>query len=379
MPPSRLITGVDLGNGAPYSALAWGDGTHDDQPVLQAAWSACGLIRVPAGNYLIDSPLVGPNVDNAGIIGHGAGLKVSSSSACAGTIISANFAAGDAIQSHASIQHPTFQGLVITRVPPAVAGFGLNLNTICDFALLSDLWITKHAVGLNLSTTGYSKAEFIRSEANTNNGVNIVGQWQLDRIFSVNNGGVGFAVQAVLPGGNSLGQWKGLSTFGNGSYGIAFFGSASAPTLCVRLSDSFFGGDGNHEVYVDSYSTGGQSVFTNVFVEAARSSGFVFTENAGYLSLINCTASRNSEHGLISSAPFISVQGGGFYGHASGCGILVLAGKASICGVQCSGNNIGLKAGSACTDLSYVGNYLSDNEIPAEVSEATRLQVSANI
>ena len=268
---------------------------------------------------------------------------------------------------------------MITRVPPAIAGFGLNLNTICDFALLSDLWITRHAVGLNLSTTGYSKAEFIRSEANTNNGVNIVGQWQLDRIFSVNNGAVGFAVQAVLAGGNSLGQWKGLSTFGNGSYGIAFFGSADAPTLCVRLSDSFFGGDGNHEVYVDSYSTGGQSVFTNVFVEAARSSGFVFTENAGYVSLINCTASRDKEHGLISSAPFISVQGGGFYGHAFGCGILVLAGKASICGVQCSGNNIGLKAGSACTDLSYVGNYLSDNENPAEVSEATHVQASANI
>lgn len=378
MTASRPITGINLRTDAPYSVLAWGDGTHDDQPVLQTAWNACGLIKIPSGTYRIDNPLIGPNVDNAGIIGDGAGLKAPSNPSGAGTIITANFEAGDAILSHASIQHPTFQGLVITRGPAAVEGFGLNLNSICDFALLSDLWISRHTIGLNLSTTGYSKAEFIRSEFNTNNGVNIVGQWQLDRIFSAKNGATGFAVQAVLPGGNSLGQWKGLSSFGNGSYGIAFFGSTAAPTLCVRLSDSFFGGDGDHEVYVDSYSTGGQSVFTNVFVEAANGNGFVFTENAGYVSLINCTASRDSAHGLVSSAPFINIQGGGFYGHASGCGILVLAGKASVSGVQCSGNSVGLKAGAGCTNLSYVGNYLSDNEAPIDLGEANGVQASAN-
>ena len=294
-------------------------------------------------------------------------------------LLSPPIAAGDAIRSHASIQHPMFQGLVITRRPAAASGFGLNLNSICDFALLSDLWITRHSTGLNLSTTGYSKAEFIRSEFNANNGVNIVGQWQLDRIFSAKNGAAGFAVQAVLPGGNSLGQWRGLSTFGNGSYGIGFFGSTDAPTPCIRLSDSFFGGDGSHEIYVDSYSAGGQSVFTNVFVEAANGNGLMFTENAGYISLINCTASHDSAHGLVSSAPFINIQGGGFYGHADGCGILVLAGKASVSGVQCSGNAIGLKAGTGCTNLTYVGNYLSNNKIPADISEARCAQASANI
>lgn len=68
---------------------------------------------------------------------------------------------------------------MITRRPAAVSGFGLNLNTICDFALLSNLWITGHVVGFNLSTTGYSKAEFIRCEGNADNGLKIVGQWQL--------------------------------------------------------------------------------------------------------------------------------------------------------------------------------------------------------
>ena len=88
--------------------------------------------------------------------------------------------------------------------------------SICDFALLSDLWITGHFVGLNLSTTGFSKAEFIRCEGNADNGIKIVGQWQLDRIFSVKNGAAGFAVEAVLACGNSPGQGKGLSTFANG-------------------------------------------------------------------------------------------------------------------------------------------------------------------
>ena len=233
-----------MSTGAPYTALAWGDGEHDDQPILQAAWDACGLISVPAGNYRIDNPLMGPFVDNAGIIGVGAGLKALFDARRCRHDHHRQLCVRRAIQSHASIQHPLFRGLVITRRPAAVSGFGLNLNTICDFALLSDLWITGHVVGLNLSTTGYSKAEFIRSEGNASNGINIVGQWQLDRIFSVKNGAAGFAVEAVLAGGNSLGQWKGLSTFANGGYGIAFFGSTGAPTPCIRLSDSFFGGDG---------------------------------------------------------------------------------------------------------------------------------------
>jgi hypothetical protein len=85
----RQITGTVLSTGALYRAPAWGDGEHDDQPILQAAWGACGLISVPAGNYRIDSPLMGPFVDNAGIIGVGAGLKAAATPAGAGTIITA--------------------------------------------------------------------------------------------------------------------------------------------------------------------------------------------------------------------------------------------------------------------------------------------------
>lgn len=373
----RPVTGFALSSGAPYSVMAWGDGEHDDQPILEQAWNACGLIRLAPGNYRIDRPLVGPNVDNAGIIGAGAGAKFTTTSTCAGTIIVANFTSGDAIVSHCAIQHPTFRGLVITRSRVASSGFGLNLNNSCDFAYLSDLWLTRHGVGLNLNTTGYSKAEFIRSESNRENGINVVGQWQLDRVFSANNGGAGFSVQAVLPGGNSLGQWKGLSTFGNGSHGIAFFGSAEYPLPCIRLSDSFFGGDGNHEVYVNSYSIGGQSLFTNIFVEAANGSGFEFTENAGYVSLLNCVASRNRFHGLVSSAPFINVQGGGFYGHAFGCGIVLLLGKGCLSAVQCSENSIGVRTAVGCTHLSALGCYLSSNTTAIYASGA-KIHAAAN-
>ena len=36
-------------------------------------------------------------------------------------------------------------------------------------------------------------------------------------------------------------------------------------------------------------------------------------------------------------------------------------------------------AGGGCTNLSYVGNYLSDNEIPAEVAAAGGIQAAANL
>jgi len=36
-------------------------------------------------------------------------------------------------------------------------------------------------------------------------------------------------------------------------------------------------------------------------------------------------------------------------------------------------------AGGGCTNLSYVGNYLSDNETPAEVAAAGGIQAAANL
>ena len=376
MPASRPITGINLSTGAPYSALAWGDGVHDDQPILQAAWNSCGLIKLPAGIYRVDTPLVGPNVDGAGIMGDGAGVKLPASANTAGTIIRATFESGTVIESHTSINHPTFQGLVIERAIAPISGCGLDMGVSSDQALLSDLWLVGHAVGLRLRTTGYAKAEYVRSERNTGNGIEVVGQWQLDRIFSAVNGGCGFEVSPALPGGNSLGQWKGLSTYGNASHGLALKGFPGQGCYCMRLSDSFFGGDGGYEVFIDSHSTGNTTVLTNVFVEAGRLGGFLFTEDAGWISMLNCVASCNGNNGISSSAPFLSIQGGGFHGHTTGYGILIVAGRASVQGVNAQLNQYGIGGSVNCPALTYLGNWLSNNSLGPTVIHGSVVQYS---
>lgn len=135
MPASRPITGIDLSTGAPYSALAWGDGTNDDTAVIQAALKACGLIKVPAGTYKLTSTLSIPPIDGAGIVGDGAAIKNVQASTT-GTVFVANFASGDIITCPQHLTHPTFRGFVLDRSVTPTSGIGLNLSIICDAALI---------------------------------------------------------------------------------------------------------------------------------------------------------------------------------------------------------------------------------------------------
>jgi hypothetical protein len=104
------------------------------------------------------------------------------------------------IRSSDKVFAPIFSGLAISRSALATTGYGLNMNPTStnDWALVRDLWLWNHAIGINLGSTGYSVAQQIRSEANRFHGFTIVGQWQLFDLAALVNGGNGFHVQAKL-------------------------------------------------------------------------------------------------------------------------------------------------------------------------------------
>ena len=90
---------------------------------------------------------------------------------------------------------------------------GLNLSIICDAALIDDVWSKHSVIGFYFGTTGYSSANNLHAEANTSHGFQIVGQWQLSRLWAMLNGGCGFYVAGIVSSGDSNGQWTGLATF----------------------------------------------------------------------------------------------------------------------------------------------------------------------
>lgn len=216
-------------------------------------------------------------------------------------------------------------GLSITRsVPPAVGGNGITTHGVsCNHALLRDLKITGHHIGLALGPTGWSEVDNVIVAKCVSDGVQLVNtdflgtlQWSFRRVLSQFNAGRGFMVSALQgPSHVTLGTWYDVATFANSGCGVAVVGQQAIGVHGLRINGAFIGGDGNHELFLDSH--GGQHVIAGLFTELAGrgptgpgydtpasgiGSGFVVTANNGSVKATNCRASGNSQRGFSIAA-----------------------------------------------------------------------------
>lgn len=360
---SRAL-GYDLITREPITVGPIGDGVSDDYPVLQDLWNRTGVFSLSPGQYFLSRPLKGPKVENVGIIGAGGGIAETTFGPNSGTIFFGGFASDTVIQVPDSTMHAQFVGFAVSRTIQATDGYGLDMGKSCDAAYLYDLWFLRQGVGFRLGTTGYSKAEFIRTEQNLKDGAHITGTWQLENIFSAINGGAGFLCTAQEPDGNALGQYKGLSTYGNRGHGIAFLGKV----LEIRLMDSFFGSDGDVEVYVGNDNMGGHNSFTHVMTEdSGGTAGWVFTESSSSNGLAACSCRGGNPHGIVNSAPYFSMVGGGCY-NAKEYGILNLAGRVSVIGSRLTNNKTGIGCAIGTKGITAIGNDMRGTITPLDVS-----------
>jgi hypothetical protein len=355
--------GYDLVTREPISVSPAGDGVTDDYAVLQDIFTRAGVFTISPGKFYLSRPLVGPKVANVGIIGAGCGYN-DPATVNAGTVFIGGFATGTVIQSPGFVSHAQYVGFTVDRSVVATDGYGLDMGASCDEAYLYDLWFLRQKYGFRLGTAGYCKAEYIRSESNVSDGAHITGQWQLENIFCALNGGSGFLCTAALATGNSLGQYKGLSTYSNKNYGIAFLGKV----YDIRLSDSFFGSDGSNEIYVANENTGGHNTFTHVMTEdPGGASAWFFAESSYSNGLVGCSNGVGKPHGFVNSAPFLSMLGGGCWG-ASGYGLLMLAGRATVMGGRFTNNAIGIGCGPGAVGITAIGNDMRNTVTPFDVA-----------
>jgi hypothetical protein len=368
----------------PVNVIAYGadpNGVTDSTSAIQSAWNAWPIIYIPAGKYKISAPLVAPNIaGNYGIIGDGPTMETTASGGGyvwpQGTMISATHTTGNIITCRAGTGGAIFHGFTALRTSQATSGYGLDAtpSSTVDKFHLSNLRFANSNIGLHLGSVGYGIAQDIICENNRLHGFDMQGQWQLQNCFAANNGGSGFNVQAAAPA--SSGQWRGLSTFNNGAYGIIITATSSANRIeGVRLSDSFFGSDGIAEIYMDTFSTT-PHVLTNVYTEDSGSSHCMsFTINNHHISLVNCVALTAAGAGVVFACPGSVV--GGEYSNNAALGITATgaATKVSVLGARATGNastNISLTNINAATihgcyatsiatagtvTVSNVGNY----------------------
>ena len=345
-------------------------GAPNSSTAIQKAWNAARgtPIYIPAGQYRLDSTITAPFNDGAGIIGDGPDV----------TVLRGTFTNGDLIKS-LDVTYPVFVGFTATRTEMASTGYGLNMNADLahvpltnDKAIVRDLHLSKHAVGINLGNTGYSIAENVISEFNSGSGFNLCGQWQTKNLFAALNGGNGFSVLSNTGSPQSCGQWQGLSTSGNSGFGFAVFGgSFSSRIPGLRMMDCFFGQDKAGEMFLDTYGDAPHT-FTNLYCEGTpgiTTGGITITGNNPSCFFSGCVSTTGgSGIALVCNADLtpgsayptmISIVGGLYdTSHlAANDAIRINAGRATIMSAQaraCAGA-AGIRA--ICTAVSIVGCF----------------------
>lgn len=352
------------------------DGSTDDTTAINNALATGLTVILPPATCKITGVL-NINVSGTSLIGQGIQASFLTSSSTTAVMISVG----------SSVNHVTISNMTLTRSVTAVAtAEGIVFAGNTEVSLLSNLWIENQYDGIALSTTNYSRAENIVLNANQADGLRLINtassgtcQWILDNILSQKNVLRGFLIATIAgPSQMTLGGWTRLSTFANTSSGLLASAVAGVPINGIRLSNSFFGQDGDDEISLDT--RGGLHVISNTFEELAGTrttgptfataasnvgSGINLSANNTDVEILNNRSDGNSAKGLVSSATNLGVIGGEYTRNGAGgatAGIsIATAGTIRIVGVRATGSpqNQGIALAAAAINGVINGNDVS--------------------
>jgi hypothetical protein len=311
---------------------AVGDGVTDDTAAFAAALLVTPVrnIFVPCGTYNVTTLTI--SVEGSMLQGGGWGC----------TTIRSTTSNQPVIKNTAG-HYVTVRDMSVDRTVTATAGgYGLDFSSTTDHGLISGLYVANQYDGVYLGTTAYSIFENTKITSSYRHGVYGLStqgvQWEMKSIVSQANNGDGFKFECTGTNGMSLGNQTQLTTFANSGYGWRAVGGASCPVSGIRVSDSFFGSDGNSEVYLDTYGSY-PHYFSNIDTETAGvhttgralataasnvGAGFEITANNPSINLTAVTGNQHSFSGVTSAAK-VSISNS----------FLLNNGRASVSGKRC--------------------------------------------
>lgn len=244
---------------------AAGDGITDDTAALQLALDSGRVLWLPRGIYNV----TGLVVKHAESAVTGAGPFQS--------VLRNTTASNPTIKVNAGIHNTVLQDFRLTRsVPAQSGGHGVSFPAIHSQVVLENLTSDNNWCGFYLGGTDYSTVTNCIAEANWAAGfflfnVGVVpAQWYGAKCIAQKNNGPGVEVRAQAGSGatqTTVGEWEGLQTFANGSYGFCAFGLPTVPVQGVRLRDCYLCADANSGLYLDTH--GGYHTADGCFTELA--------------------------------------------------------------------------------------------------------------
>lgn len=296
-----------LGHGNLFYADDYGG---DVIATRNAAAIGKGVIVLSSGKlYLVDEPVV--------LDWYGAGITSSEGGRAE---LCQTTATGNVIEIYEGLYNEfnSVTNLKITRsVPPSPGACGIlqrhvpaSGNDYLARAILYDLNVYNHHIGLYLGGTDFSFIGNLIVERNTSHGIEIYGgtvvalQWYWSgQSLLQHNGGCGLYMHTnpalAYPGGLPTGNIQSLHCYANGSYGFAFEGHAGCPLQGIRLLNCFLGDEGNDEIFFDTFGSGHN--ISNCYAELGQRRGIHFTVNNSEYRIVNCTVMQMNNAGIWSN------------------------------------------------------------------------------
>lgn len=406
---------------------ALGDGSTDDVTALRAALAIGPSVFVPpsATCYMTSGSLtISTNQTLTGDQPNTSCIKGSTGNAATPLIV---------VPSHTPFSSPnnniTVANLTLDRTTAATAGGdGIQFAYYANNTTLSNLVVQNQYNGISVSSADKSTIINVLSTANYNHGVLLTStstyptiQWNMSNVFSTNNNATGFKATATSgatgggscatpasTGAGSMGTWTNLATFANVSYGIDIEGLSTSDCLQgFRLVGGFFGQDGNDEIHLNNYNTGGgQNVIEPTYVELAGTAatgrtsatpvsgvgaGIYLSANAGPTVVLCNVCNQNAYDGLTTlSTAFVQVAGGSYTNNGQPVAAssmvngtsytIMFAGTTSFTSVGSGSNAVGTvftKSGSAATGTGLVQTTGRANGIYIAAGASKGVQIGA--
>lgn len=248
----------------------------------------------------------------------------------------------------------------------------------CNYCKVDSVELYNHYNCLNPASTTMGWIQNVVTENCTNAGIlgqnttSTPMQWQYTNVLSQFNGAQGILLQSAAVGGATqmtLGAMTNVMTFANSGVGLGVIGSSSVPIYDLRVSNSFFGQDGNSELYLQPY--GGNITVNGTQIELAGTSttgpnNSTAASHTGYgVQLLNGSSygisgnwiNQNSQAGISATSTVTNITGNlisnnGQNGTAgTAIGVIVNAGGS----VDLNGNTIN-NTGGATTQAYGINN-----------------------
>lgn len=277
-------------------------------------------------------------------------------------------------------------------------GDGIQLDVAANYSwdngVVTNVRCSSNYIGWNLGMTGYTTLLNCGATDNVSHGFSFTShgkyannplQYYLTKCISAGNRGDGYHYATVYDPGQvvfdldhdgvlvtSVGALESCVTYKNRGNGISAVGLQTNPIASIRIDGGFYGEDGGHGIYLDTW--GGQHLIRPGFIELEGDCGIYLSDHNSQVQVGPTIVTNNGNDGMLINCPDVTITGGQFIGN----GRLHNGGRSNGIYFYTGGSGVvtGVRAKSAGgqqdwgvvtnADVLLVGNDLRNNNLGAQ-------------